>query len=133
YLPQPTALRLLEAEFLVLPDSQEPDFARRIDVGSSMPREGVASSPRAPRELLASLEQSTNMPEGAALWRMDRTLPRVWLVHALDIETLPALPWPLRTRTIYERTEAVLFPAGKPRDFLHSAVVEIPSNVIQKY
>jgi hypothetical protein len=133
YLPQPTALRLLGTEFLILPDPQRPDFARRIDGADPASHEGVASSAHAPRELIASLDESGDLPEDAALWRMDRTLPRAWIVHALDVETIPSLQRPLRTSQIYERTEAVLFPAGKPRDFLQSAVVETETNSVQPY
>jgi len=55
---------------------------------------------------------------------MDRTLPRAWIVKADHVNTLPPLKWPRRSQQIHERTEAVLFPNGKPRDFLRSAVVE---------
>jgi hypothetical protein len=65
-----------------------------------------------------------NMPEDAALWRMDRTLPRAWIVHAEDVTAFPSLKWPLRSQRVSERTEAVLFPGARARDFLHSAAVE---------
>jgi len=95
-LPQPTALRLLGTEFLVLPEAHRPDFAHRI--------------------------VSRGTAEGAALWRMNRTLPRAWIVH--DVEVAPELPSRRRRASIDRRTYDVLFPEGRPRDFLKSAVIE---------
>jgi hypothetical protein len=95
-LPQPTALRLLGTEFLVLPEAHRPDFADRIVSGQ--------------------------MPEGAALWRMNRTLPRAWIVH--DVEVASELPSRRRRASLDRRTYEVLFPEGRPRDFGKSAVIE---------
>jgi hypothetical protein len=97
-LPQPTALRLLNTEYLVLPEKQQPEFAERI------------------------ADDADRWPENAALWRMKRTLPQAWIVH--DLKVLPELPRPGRTEAFDERTKVVLFPGGKPRDFRRSAVVE---------
>ncbi|HEY2411622.1 MAG TPA: hypothetical protein VGI40_05245 [Pirellulaceae bacterium] len=96
--PQPTALRLLATEFLILPESHQVEFASRVEHANS------------------------NWPESAALWQMNRTLPRCWLVP--NVETLPELKRPLRMPAIQERARNVLFPEGKTRDFSHSAVVE---------
>jgi hypothetical protein len=97
-LPQPTALRMLSTEYLLLPEKQQPEFAECIS------------------------DHADKWPENAALWRMTRTLPRTWIVH--DLEVLAELPRPGRTETLDERTKQVLFPGDKPRNFLRSAVVE---------
>src|SRR4029079_13213837 len=60
--PQPTALRLLATKYLVLPKTHEVEFAARVDQGNS------------------------DWPESAALWQMNRTLSRCWIVH--DVETM---------------------------------------------
>jgi hypothetical protein len=96
--PQPTALRILGTEYLVLPESHKIDFASRMQPTTS------------------------DWPESAALWRMQRTMPRCWIVH--EVESWPLLEQPLSTHAIEERTRAVLFPNGKPRDFSRQTVVE---------
>jgi hypothetical protein len=53
---------------------------------------------------------------------MQRTLPRAWIVH--DVQVLPPLQQPLRIEAVNERTKAVLFPGDKARDFRTTAVVE---------
>jgi hypothetical protein len=98
YLPQPTALRLLGTEALVLPEKYRPEFAELVDKGNDQ------------------------WPENTALWRMTRTLPRAWIAH--EVATLPPLPFPLRIEAADERTKSVLFPGDKPRDFSRTAVVE---------
>jgi hypothetical protein len=110
-LPQPSILRLLNTEFLVLPDVHRPDFADRV-ADALLSKSGSASTP------------STNgqMPEGAALWRMTRTLPRVWIVH--KVEVMPALASTPRNEAIDRRTYDVLFPNDRTRDFAESAVIE---------
>jgi hypothetical protein len=97
-LPQPTALRLLGTDFLVLPPTQAPYFAQRL--------------PGDPQ----------GWPAFTSLWRMQRTFPRAWVVH--EVQALPPLEQPRDSRALEERTREVLFPAGKPRDFLRTAVVE---------
>ena len=99
-LPQPTALRLLGTEYLVLPVASAPAYADRVDMG----------------------ERPADWPEDASVWRMRRSLPRAWIVH--DVEVLPPLPFPLRVAEVDERTKEVLFPGDKPRDFSRQAVVE---------
>jgi hypothetical protein len=99
-LPQPTALRLLGAEFLLLPEAQKPEFAEQV----------------------VSDESPSNWPADSTLWRMKRTLPRAWIVH--EVETLSPLPHPLSISAVDERTKAVLFPNHKARDFRRTAVVE---------
>ena len=99
WLPQPSALRLLGTQFLVLPEQQAPQFAEKM---TPLPASGIL--------------------EGAALWRMMQTLPRAWIVR--DIAVLPPLPVPLRTADVDERTREMLFPGLKPRDFSRSAVIE---------
>jgi hypothetical protein len=101
-LPQPTALRLLGTEYLVLSEGSAPAFAERVDVDPG--------------------KRPADWPEDASLWRMKRTLPRAWIVH--DMEVLAPLPFPLRLAEVDERTKEVLFPGGKARDFSRSAVVE---------
>jgi hypothetical protein len=99
-LPQPTALRLLGTEHLVLPVRSEPPFAERM----------------------AGDEESLDWPENASLWRMKRTLPRAWIVH--EVVTLPALSFPREVRAVDDRTQQVLFPDLRARDFSRMAVVE---------
>ncbi|MBN2475778.1 MAG: hypothetical protein JXB62_14295 [Pirellulales bacterium] len=56
-----------------------------------------------------------------SLWRNPCRLPRAWIVHQVDVLS------PLGSNapdTVRQRTEAVLFPDGRPRDLHHSAVVE---------
>jgi hypothetical protein len=101
-LPQPAALRLLGTEFLVLPTAQQPPFADLIAAARDRP--------------------GPPWPESANVWRMTRTLPRAWIVH--EVESLPPLEYPARPAMIERRTERVLFPAGRPRDFERQAVVE---------
>jgi hypothetical protein len=98
FLPQPAALRLLGTEYLLLPGRQQPAFADRMKA------------------------ETERLPEDAALWRMQRTLPRAWIVH--DIETLPALRRPLGMAAIDSRSEQVLFPNLRARDFARTAVIE---------
>jgi len=90
---------LLGAEYLILPETQEPAFAERMETA-----------------------ETKGWPEDAALWRMQRTLPRAWVVHR--VETLPSLHHPLRVVDVHERTKGVLFPNDVARDFSRSAVVE---------
>lgn len=98
FLPQPTALRLLNTEFLLLPDRQQPAFANRVFVDHE------------------------SLPDGAALWRMQRTLPRAWIVR--DVVKLPPLSRPRRMAAIDQRSEEVLFPDLRARDFATTAVIE---------
>jgi hypothetical protein len=107
-LPQPSVLRLLGTDFLVLPQSHRLDFAERITD--------------------ARLETAPGMPEGAALWQMTRTLPRMWIVH--DVETVAELPQQRTKRATDERTYNTLFPGDRPRDFLRSATVETNEQLI---
>src|SRR5205823_2275828 len=100
-LPQPTALRLLGTEFLVLPQREQPAFAGPANRRSV---DGV------------------QWPESTGLWQMKWTLPRVWIVH--EVELLPSLPHPAAPALVAERTRDVLFPEGRARDFGHTAVVE---------
>jgi hypothetical protein len=97
-LPQPTSLRLLGTELLVIPEKQQPEFAA------------------------LQARNAESWPEAANLWRMSRTLPRAWIVH--EVETLAPLARPLRIEAVDERTKAVLFPGNKARDFRRVAVVE---------
>lgn len=99
-LPHPAVLRLLGAEFLVLPEDSQPAFAERMD----------------------SERRAANWPESTSLWKLKRTRPRAWIVH--DVEALPPLPYPGRVADVEARTREVLFPGGAVRDFSHSAVVE---------
>lgn len=112
YLPQPTALRLLGTKFLVLPDRLQPNFAERIADGRRSP----------PAVDSVDSARQNNWPEDAALWRMQRTLPRTWIVHR--VEVLRPLTRPLRIEAVDQRTTEVLFPHNKARDFLQMAVVE---------
>lgn len=97
-LPQPTALRMLGTEFLVLPEGHQPQFADRMEA------------------------KGDQWPEGAALWKLKRTMPRAWIVHEVNI--LPELTSPYRAEVIDEQTEEVLFPGGRPRGFDSEATVE---------
>ena len=108
-LPQPTLLRLLGVEYLVLPDQHRPRFADQIDESNfqAMHDEATPAPP---------------MPKEAVLWRMQRTLPRVWIVH--DIETMSELPTRASARILDQRSSDVLFPAGHARDFSQTAVIE---------
>ena len=108
-LPSPTALRLLGAEYLILPEhyvpaaKDKPLFATRI----------------APDDPPAA---------GTALWKMNSMFPRAWIVH--QVEVLPPLSGRLDLDAIDSRALDVLFPQ-KPgtsqrtaRDFRAVAVVE---------
>jgi len=110
-LPQPAALRLLGTEFLVLPKTHRPDFADRI-----------ADARLSDSRLELPRSTASRRPEGAALWRMTRTLPRLWIVH--DVEIAAELRSPRRKEMIERRTYEMLFPNGRPRDFSKSAIVE---------
>lgn len=96
--PQPTALRLLATEFLVLPQNHEVDFATRIPPTNS------------------------EWPENTTLWRMNWAFPRVWVVN--QVESLPPLRGPTRNERLEGRSREVLFPDEQARDFSRSAVVE---------
>jgi len=98
-LPQPTALRLTTTEFLLLPEKQTPEFAERVEV-----------------------PPGSDWPENAALWRMQRTFPRAWIVH--EVSVLSPLTHPRRLAAVDARTADVLFPNKRARDFLREAVVE---------
>jgi hypothetical protein len=100
-LPPPTILRLLGAEYLVLPGTSQPSYATRIDL---------------------PLMSEPSWPEGATVWQMNRTLPRAWIVH--EVEMLDPLAFPLRIADVDARTRDVIFPDRKPRDFSRQAVVE---------
>jgi hypothetical protein len=100
-LPQPTALRLLGTQYLVLPERQHPEFAERITAADAY------------------------WPESATLWRIQRTLPQAWIVH--DVEVIPPLNYPARIETLDDRSKAVLFPNDRPRDFARAAVIESDS------
>jgi hypothetical protein len=106
-IPAPTILRLLGAEYLVLPDASQPKFATRIE---------------------PPVDQASCWPEDTALWRLNRPLPRTWIAH--EVEVLPPLPFPLRIAAVDERTRDVVFPDGKPRDFRRQAVVETNEPVL---
>jgi hypothetical protein len=97
-LPQPTALRMLGTEYLVLPQRQRPEFAERV------------------------LLKAADGPESASLWRMKRVQPRVWIVNS--VEWLPPLGRRPRVETVDHRTKEVLFPGGVARRFETSAAVE---------
>jgi hypothetical protein len=97
----PTALRLLGTTYLALPESSQPKYAARFD---------------------SPMERAERWPENTALWRMNRTLPRTWIVH--EVETLPPLPFPRRVEEVDARTREVLYPGDQPRDFSRQAVVE---------
>ncbi len=96
--PQPTVLRLLATQYLILPNSHQVEFATRLE------------------------QTSTAWPEDASLWRMNQTQPRAWIVHR--VQSLSALTGSLRRESIEERSREVLFPGEKARDFSRSAVVE---------
>jgi len=96
--PQPSALRLLGTEFLIVPEKHRFEFATHVD------------------------KTIVDWPESAVLWRMRQTMPRCWIVY--EVQHLPELKKPLNMTAIEARTREVLFPAGSPRDFAHSAVVE---------
>jgi len=96
--PQPSALRLLSTDYLILPESHQVEFATKIN------------------------RPDGDWPEDAALWRMNRSLPRAWIVHQVDV--LPELHRPFRKEALEDRALAVLFPQEKARDFQHSAVIE---------
>lgn len=100
-LPQPTALRLLGTQYLVLPRAHEPAFAE---------------------EMLPDQTVRETWPEDARLWKMKRTLPSAWIMH--QVQTMPCLPRPARIEAADERAKTVLFPEHKARDFRVSAVVE---------
>jgi hypothetical protein len=64
-------------------------------------------------------------PEGAELSRLSPDFPRAWIVH--DVVAMPPLANPRSVHAVDERTAAVLFPGGRLRDSLVTAVVETSS------
>jgi hypothetical protein len=56
---------------------------------------------------------------------MQRTQPRAWIVH--EVEVVPPLAYPARVETLDDRSGAVLFPNDRARDFAFSAVIESDS------
>jgi hypothetical protein len=127
-LPQPTALRLLATEYLVLPWRCQPAFARRIE--PALPAEKAAAPPPASREAAAGSSgqpgwvppAKDGWPADTALWRMEHTYPRCWVVH--DVEVLPPMERPYRIAEVDARTREVLFPGQRARDFARVAVIE---------
>lgn len=141
-LPQPTALRLLGTEYLVLPPRCEPAFARRI--APPLAKEEEPSSPDGASDssassaaagggssrVLAGLRSAAGRgdvgndawPADATLWRMQRTYPRCWVVH--EVVVLPPLKRPYRIAEVDQRTQEVLFPGQRARDFARVAVIE---------
>jgi len=67
-------------------------------------------------------ERAPPVPEDAALWRVQRTLPRAWIVH--DVETMRELPAKSSAQMRDRRSRDILFPAGHARDFSQTAVIE---------
>jgi hypothetical protein len=96
--PQPSALRLLGTQYLLLPEQHEVEFAKRVD------------------------HTPADWPEAASLWRMNQTAPRAWIVHS--VQALPVQKSPLRMEALEERAREVLFPNEMARDFSRFAVVE---------
>ncbi len=58
----------------------------------------------------------------ATCFRTATTFPRTWVVH--NWEDWPELPATRSQEQLLERTRAVFFPAGQPRDLRHRAIVE---------
>ena len=104
-MPHPVALRLMAVDYLIAPDrSPKPPFAEPV-----------------------ALSANVELPQGAALWRLEDPLPRAWIVH--QVEQLPELKG-RSLAAVEERTRDVLFPRSgsnarrQARDFRASAVVE---------
>lgn len=125
-LPQPTALRLLSTDYLVLPEGANPSFARRIAPAepSPLPAEppGASQGPAATAPGAGLPQTPSAWPADTGLWRMGWTLPRAWVVH--QVEVLPPLKPPYRIAEVDERTREVLFPGRRARDFSRVAVIE---------
>ena len=129
-LPQPTALRLLGTEYLVLPARYEPAFARRVapaphkiaDRAASGVSSAASGSSLSPALAGQGGAGEDAWPADAALWRMQRTYPRSWVVQ--EVVVLPPLKRPYRIAEVDERTREVLFPGHKARDFSQVAVIE---------
>jgi hypothetical protein len=65
--------------------------------------------------------QAENLAEGAVLGVRQNPLPRAWIVHRVDVLPEMREKSPQRLR---QRTEDVLFPDGRPRDWRTVAVIE---------
>ncbi|MBI3836316.1 MAG: YfhO family protein [Planctomycetia bacterium] len=78
---------------------------------SLLPEEITAKDPTHPDDRV----------EGLTVRSRDQALPRSWIVH--QVEVLPALSSRAPSR-VRRRTEQVLFPAGRPRDWRRVAVIE---------
>ena len=96
--PQPTALRLLGTKYLVLPERHAVEFATRVE------------------------RTGNDWPEGAELWRMNRTYPRAWIVH--QVAAMPTGAALRRKEFLENRAREILFPGESARDFLQMAIVE---------
>lgn len=94
----PALLRMQGCEYLVLPDHYD------------------ASS------FATKLTPTTELPESTSLWRMQKTLPRAWVVHR--VEVLPPLVNPQDLTAVDNRSREVLFPENRARDFRRQATVE---------
>lgn len=107
-IPAGGMLRLMACEYLVLPAAAEVPFAEKIE----------------PPPTIVLPENA--LPENVSLWRMKRTLPRVWVVP--QVLKLPPLENPLDMAAVDTRSKDVLTEQreGKLalRDFRTLAVVE---------
>lgn len=129
--PLPDRIAMLEASETIASD----DYLMLLDVARRHgPRAGGRRVPHASiLDLLAAqativaadsqLPLSSRRPiaAGMVFGTRPHALERAWIVHQVDV--LPELTGRSRRR-LRSRTEAVLFPAGAPRDWRQVAVVE---------
>jgi hypothetical protein len=97
-LPHPSLLNLWGVEWVLLPAQERPPAAAgwlRVDQWGA---------------------------ENLAVWQNPHAFPRVWIVHQVD--TLPILK-NASPRAIAQRAREIVWSKGQPRDFAHSAVVEL--------
>lgn len=95
--PHQAVLNLLSARYLIVPSEFTPAGCQRLD----------------------EADQAT---PNSALWINLHALPRAWVVHRVDV--LPAALAEDDPVAVGRRTQTILFPEGRVRDFRHEAVVE---------
>ncbi|MBW3600266.1 MAG: YfhO family protein [Planctomycetes bacterium] len=102
--PAPEALRLLGAEYLVLP--RDANYTSGTVIATGLVEGDLAN---------------------IAVWRDSAALPRARIVH--DVTRLPPLA-EHSPKALVRRTREVLLPHGRWRDFAHEAVVETDERLV---
>jgi hypothetical protein len=101
---------------------------RHADAATGLPHGSVLDLLGARFALVPRSVAADGIPlaDDVAIERRSEALPRAWIVH--EVISMPLLR-SRRDGPIAARTEEVLFPAGAPRDWLRTAVVETADTV----